>query len=219
MFLLQKRKGIYLKKRNHHDRRVRRTQKLIRKAFLQLIAEKEYHQITVTDIIQKADYNRATFYRHYHDKDDLVTEIIDRQIDLFIDAFIYPYRYEEVIDIGNIRKDQIVLFDHILEHKDFYSLWNRLKTVPGFAPKYTNCINVIFKEKIVVTRSLEKGVDKELYTQFYAFGLAGIIFSWIGNGFQQSPDYMAEQLMMILRLKPGKSMLYPNVSSEESNWY
>src|SRR5699024_12540539 len=54
---------LSLEKLNHHDRRVRRTQKLFREAFLELIAEKEYSQITVTEIIKEADYNRATFYR------------------------------------------------------------------------------------------------------------------------------------------------------------
>lgn len=206
-----KRKGISLRKKNHDDRRVRRTQKLIRKAFLELIAEKDYEQITVTDIINKADYNRATFYRHYYDKEDLVTEIIDNQIDLFVEAFTYPYRYQEVIDIGNIRRDQIGIFKHILEHKDFYSLWNKLKTIPGFTPKYTNCIRYIFEEKIIVTRSLGGSVDKKLYTQFYGYGLAGVIFTWISNGFEESEDYMAEQLMTILKLKPGKSMLYPHI--------
>lgn len=204
------RKEINLRKKNYYDRRVRRTQKLIRKAFLELIDEKQYDQITVTDIINQADYNRATFYRHYYDKEDLATKIIDYQIDLFIEAFMYPYRFESVIDIGNIRKEQIVIFDHILEHEDFYKLWHKLKTIPNFTEKYTNCIRIIFEEKIVVTRSLNKGVDKNLYTQFYGFGLAGIIFNWIGNGFKQSPEYMAEQLMVILRLKPGRSMLYPS---------
>lgn len=53
---------------NKDDRRVKRTKKSIREAFLSLLEQKDYDQITVTDIIEKADYNRATFYRHYHDK-------------------------------------------------------------------------------------------------------------------------------------------------------
>lgn len=203
-----------MRKRNLHDRRVRRTQKLIRKAFLQLLAEENYHQITVTDIIQKADYNRATFYRHYSDKEDLVTKIIDNQIELFIEAFTKPYEYDDIIDIGNIRRDQIVIFDHILEHRDFYELWNKLKVIPGFSPKYTNCITTIFEDKIIVTGSLKDGVDGNLYKQFYGFGLAGIIFSWIGKGFDEPADYMAEQLRKILKFKPGRSMLYPDVKKD-----
>jgi len=200
-----------LEKLNHHDRRVRRTQKLFREAFLKLIAEKEYSQITVTEIIKEADYNRATFYRHYYDKEDFVNELIDNQINLFIEAFMYPYRFESVIDLNNLQAKHIVIFDHILEHRDFYSLWHELKTIPFFSEKYMTTIEVIFHEKIFVTRSLNKGVDKDLYTQFYGYGLLGIIYNWINSGFEQSTDHMAKQLMLILKLKPGKSMLYPDV--------
>lgn len=207
--MLHKRKGIVLRKSNHHDRRVRRTQKLIRKAFLQLIEEKEYEQITVTDIIEKADYNRATFYRHYYDKEDLVNEIIDNQIELFIQAFVEPYYDQEVIEISELRKNQIVIFDHIMEHKEFYRLWHRLKTIPDFLSKYSNLMQTVFEKKIVVTRALGEDVDKDLYTQFYGYGLAGVIYSWIDKGFPESPDYMAKQLMIILQIKPGTSMLHP----------
>lgn len=200
-----------LRKINHHDRRVRRTQKLIRKAFLKLIAQKEYHQITVTDIINEADYNRATFYRHYYDKEDLVTEIIDKQLNLFLKAFMQPYRYNDTIDLANLQPEHIVIFKHILEHKDFYELWERLKTIPGFSQKYTGSVEMIYENKILITESLRKGIDKDLYMQFYGHGLAGLIFTWIENGFKQSPDYMAEQLIKIFQLSPSKSMLYPGV--------
>jgi len=200
-----------LEKLNHHDRRVRRTQKLFREAFLKLIAEKDYNQITVTEIIEEADYNRATFYRHYYDKEDFVNELIDNQTDLFIEAFMRPYRYESVIDLDNLQMKHIVIFDHILEHREFYSLWNRLRTIPFFAEKYMTMIRVIFQEKLVVTRSLNKGIDKELYMQFYGYGLVGVIYNWIISGFEKSSNHMAEQLMLVLKIKPGKSMLYPGV--------
>ena len=54
------------------DRRVRRTRKLLRDAFMALLSEKEYEAITVQDIIEKADVARSTFYAHYLDKKDLL---------------------------------------------------------------------------------------------------------------------------------------------------
>jgi AcrR family transcriptional regulator len=50
------------------DPRVKRTRALIQQAFLQLFSEKEFQSITVQDITQKAEINRATFYAHYPDK-------------------------------------------------------------------------------------------------------------------------------------------------------
>lgn len=200
-----------MRKKNHHDRRVRRTQKLIRKAFLKLIAEKNYNQITVTDIINEADYNRTTFYRHYYDKDHLVDEIINSQIELFIEAFIKPYQFNDIIDLGQLKAEQIVIFNHILEHKDFYSLWGKLKTIPGFTQKYTDSIKKIYEQKILITESLRKDVNQEIYMQFYGYGMAGIIFNWIDGGFKQTPKYMAEQIIIIFKSTPSKSMLYPGV--------
>lgn len=54
------------------DRRVRRTRDLLHRALLDLIAEKGYPQITVQDILDRADVGRSTFYTHYRDKEDLL---------------------------------------------------------------------------------------------------------------------------------------------------
>lgn len=50
------------------DRRVKRTRKLLQQAFGELLAEQDFHSITVQDIVERADVNRATFYAHFDDK-------------------------------------------------------------------------------------------------------------------------------------------------------
>lgn len=54
------------------DRRVRRTQELLRTALITLIQQRGYERITVQDIIDEADVGRSTFYAHFRDKDDLL---------------------------------------------------------------------------------------------------------------------------------------------------
>ena len=54
------------------DRRPRRTRQLLRDALLSLLKEKRYMDISVQDIIERADVARSTFYVHYIDKDDLL---------------------------------------------------------------------------------------------------------------------------------------------------
>ena len=49
------------------DRRIRRTKKLLKQALAQLMDEKEFKDITVRDITERADLNRGTFYLHYRD--------------------------------------------------------------------------------------------------------------------------------------------------------
>ncbi|HMZ06466.1 MAG TPA: TetR family transcriptional regulator [Anaerolineales bacterium] len=50
------------------DPRVKRTRQLVEQAFTQLIREKEFQSISVQDISERAEINRATFYAHFPDK-------------------------------------------------------------------------------------------------------------------------------------------------------
>lgn len=54
------------------DRRVRKTQRALSDALVELILEKGYDTITIKDITDRADVAHATFYRHYGDKDELL---------------------------------------------------------------------------------------------------------------------------------------------------
>jgi AcrR family transcriptional regulator len=53
------------------DLRVRRTRESLWGALLSLMEEKGYAAVTVSDLARRARVNRATFYLHYEDKDDL----------------------------------------------------------------------------------------------------------------------------------------------------
>jgi len=58
------------------DPRVKRTRSLIQQAFMQLLTEKGFRAITVQDITERAEVNRATFYAHFADKYALLEESI-----------------------------------------------------------------------------------------------------------------------------------------------
>jgi AcrR family transcriptional regulator len=55
-----------------NDRRVQKTQGLLRAALISLIAEKPYDSIAVREILDRANVRRSTFYMHFRDKDDLL---------------------------------------------------------------------------------------------------------------------------------------------------
>ena len=56
------------------DRRVARTKKAIKNAFAELMAEKEFSEITVKNIAETADINRKTFYNYYNSVYDVVSK-------------------------------------------------------------------------------------------------------------------------------------------------
>jgi AcrR family transcriptional regulator len=58
------------------DRRVGKTRKALKEALTDLILEKGYEEVTVQDIIDRADVGRSTFYAHFIDKDDLLMAIL-----------------------------------------------------------------------------------------------------------------------------------------------
>ena len=59
------------------DQRTRLTKMLIRKAFTELLREKQVQNITVKELCQTAGINRGTFYSHYTDIYDLLQQIED----------------------------------------------------------------------------------------------------------------------------------------------
>ena len=58
--------------RQKTDRRVARTQKLLRDALHSLIHERDYDSIVVKEILDRANVGRSAFYTHFRDKDELL---------------------------------------------------------------------------------------------------------------------------------------------------
>jgi len=67
------------------DPRVKRTRNLILHAFESLLAEKGFESISVQDVTDKAEINRATFYAHFPDKyallDYFITQMFMQEVD------------------------------------------------------------------------------------------------------------------------------------------
>ena len=59
------------------DRRQRKTREAIFQAFIALLSEKNYNQITVAEVIDRADIGRATFYAHFETKDYLLKALCE----------------------------------------------------------------------------------------------------------------------------------------------
>lgn len=92
-----------------------RSRRFIRNAFMELLREKTFDKITVTDIVNRADINRSTFYAHYSDVKSLVEEIqkevIERSIALvkginFLELLNSPSPFlKNLIEIANENRE------------------------------------------------------------------------------------------------------------------
>jgi len=68
------------------DPRVRRTRNLILGSFSDLLAEKSFDAVSVQDVTDRAQINRATFYGHFEDKYALLDYWVQRQFRQAIEA-------------------------------------------------------------------------------------------------------------------------------------
>jgi AcrR family transcriptional regulator len=81
------------------DRRIQRTQNLLREALVSLIHEKDYDAIVVKEILDRANVGRSTFYTHFRDKDELLVSGIHDML-RSVEATKLPSpakRYERII--------------------------------------------------------------------------------------------------------------------------
>ena len=62
------------------DRRVIRTKTALTKALFELLGEKEFSKISVTELAQRADVDRKTFYLHYHGVEEILEEFYEDAI-------------------------------------------------------------------------------------------------------------------------------------------
>ena len=98
------------------DRRVQRTQRLLHQGLMSLIVEKKYESITVQDILDRADVGRSTFYLHFRDKDDLLTNGF-QYLQSFLESVaeasqgVPPNSYERIIGFS------LPMFEHALEYR------------------------------------------------------------------------------------------------------
>ena len=80
------------------DARVRYTQHVLKESFLALLEEKPVNRITVKEVCELAELNRATFYTHYSDCFALL-ENIENEL---LEAFKLSLRSIESLDVSGV---------------------------------------------------------------------------------------------------------------------
>ncbi|HEY3227931.1 MAG TPA: TetR/AcrR family transcriptional regulator [Roseiflexaceae bacterium] len=97
------------------DRRSQRTRQMLSAALVDLMLQKRYVEITVQDIIDRANVGRSTFYAHYLDKDDLLVSDFTRVLDVLSEHV----RLQEQVDQ---RTPQLLalFFEHVGAHHHLY---------------------------------------------------------------------------------------------------
>lgn len=69
------------------DPRKIRTRKYLRNSLIELVSKGSFNNISIQLLTEHASLNRATFYLHYKDKNELLMDVLDH---LISNAVPYP---------------------------------------------------------------------------------------------------------------------------------
>lgn len=187
------------------DLRVIRTRKLIKEAFLSLVGEKGFDSITIQDIADYAIINRATFYLHYYDKQDLLDKLTEEVLEE-LSQLIKPTSYVEnnEVLIANLENMIQNIFENINENIQFYRVMLGGNGIYGVNSKIQTIIKDNFKQEFLLLHLHEENVSMpmDLLVEFMSSALMGMIRWWVINDQIYSPKHMSRNLVKIITKGP-----------------
>lgn len=174
------------------DLRVKRTEKLIFDALIHSTIQKGFSAVTVSDITTAAGINRATFYRHYKDKFDLLNQYAQTVFALLDTGSVVQNAQQQ--NNHHLPDGLVRIFDHVREHAAFYRvMWGRTGD-PDFAEK----IRVYIQKRI--RKSLPKNLPvDEKRLDLYVNYSAGASFSAVLWWLEHDMPYSSEEMIRILQ--------------------
>jgi AcrR family transcriptional regulator len=161
------------------DRRVQRTQALIRSAFRSLLEEKGFEALTVQQIIDRANVGRATFYAHFDSKDELFASGFD-ELRASLTA-----RQRAALSGEEAVEERVFAFSHdMFAHANEYR--GVFRAMVGTQSEavvrrllHRLIVDLVRNDVKAATRSGTSAVLIDAVAQFIASGLLGLLISWL----------------------------------------
>ena len=179
----------YDKKRalNNTDRRVKRTKKALRDALLTLLEKKSINEVSVTELTNLADVNRATFYFYYTDLLDMLQQLQNESY----------HAFKEIIDESNAT---ITTMDGFIDYAERVLIYCREnENLVKFTVKNDTNNQLYKKIQVLMLQNLPN--SKEIfeldnparYTTVYTLdAIVGVVIDWMEEGMKISPRDLAE---------------------------
>jgi AcrR family transcriptional regulator len=173
------------------DRRVQRTRKLLQEALIELTIWKGFAAVTVRDITEYAEVNRATFYRHYQDKFDLLDQYAQEVYQLLdAPAEAEASTWNETRSWAQPTAGLVKMFEHVRAHARFYRVMLGENGDPAFVSKIQHYVEKRLRQFLPDALLREKALA-ELYLSYVSSASVGIILWWLGHELPYSPAEMA----------------------------
>jgi AcrR family transcriptional regulator len=177
-----------------NDRRSQRTRRILHEAMMALMQEKSYEDISVQDIIDKADVGRSTFYAHYQDKDDLM-----------VHSFMHLMEYLTEAVAGTSGESMRLLptrelYEHVQEGQRIFRPMFRGRGFELFIEKGQE----YWRDKIAADLQARLPAGKQpavpipVMGQFVAGTMVTMLRWWLEAKMPYSPEEMDRMLEMLL---------------------
>lgn len=166
--------------RRKEDRRVQRTQRLLREALLALIQEKGFEALSVQEIIDRANVGRATFYAHFDNKEDLLVSGFDELRASLRERQDYALSHASKAD------ERVFAFSHeMIAHVNEYREVFRAMVGKHSGAMVERLLHKLLVDLVrddvraMVPQGWASSIPAEAFVQFIAGALFGLLMWWL----------------------------------------
>ena len=177
-----------MEKNGTQDRRVRYTKLVLRQSLLELMRDRPINKINVTDICERADINRGTFYAHYADQYDLLAQI---ENELYEEI---KRSIEKSLNADTLSSLLVEIFEALAANGDLCRI---LLSEFGDKAFLKRIVDIARDKCIEEWSALIPSADRRVLDMHYTFdanGSVGVIQEWVQNGLAETPGEIARLL-------------------------
>ena len=182
------------------DRRVRKSKDSLKNSLIELMQSKSVNNITVKELVIKADLNRSTFYNYYCDIPDMLKKLEEELYTEFLYTIErHIYKCDKNIDISEGTHEFIEdMCNVIIDNYDFckciFSKNGDLNFLFELEEIIENHLRDQLKEKF------DRKVDHLSYVySFFKSGYIGILKTWMKGGCKESTKEIADLTYNLLK--------------------
>lgn len=177
------------------------------KAFLDLLAEKDFEYITVKDICKKAEVNRSTFYLHYETIADLLDESVEYMSNGFLKYFCEndissKIKNSPLDELMFIKPDYIIPYlSYIKDNKKLFKTAVLHSDTLRLDKNYKKLFEYVFSP---ILMRFDVPENERHYTMtFYINGIIALIMEWLKNDCRENIEDIAD--IIIRNIKSDKA--------------
>ncbi|GAF63367.1 transcriptional regulator [Bacillus sp. TS-2] len=180
------------------DKRVQRSKAALKQTFLQILQQKPFEQITVSEVAREANYNRGTFYANFESMEQLLDEVLKDTLNEMIKQIKTPYMTSKKVNMRSLQVEDITLFSYFKENARLYKLLLSRHLSVDFRYQMAKAIEQLFVKEYEYEYVNSVDLSPKWFYIYRAHGIAGLIIRWIEEDFPESPSYMSEQIIELM---------------------